>query len=203
MSNIIREKYLRILATSGLLIVALIAIHFSTGIFTPFNYFSAQFDIINKNYRLLHYGEINATDSIAMTVSPKFGFKYEIVAHCAISTPLVNGIQIYNNLMTRQLDKTYGSDWFFDFEDHVDTLFRESRVDTIKKIISSQDRFKEMQLAFDKIYHGKRKLSIWVLIHKDNGDNVRVCEKLGDTVIRVFDHYHVDPYSLKLTTIKY
>ncbi len=177
-------------------------IHFSTGLFTRYNFITARLDIMNKNYRIVHYGERKVTDKIAEEISPEFGFKYE-GTNCSVTTPLINGIDSYNKIMTRQLDKVYGSDWFFDFEDRTDSLFRESRVDTIRQIISSQEDYKELEKVFDKLYHGTRKLTVWVLIHEDNGDNVRVCERFGDTAIRVFDYYHVDPYSLKVSTVRY
>jgi hypothetical protein len=177
-------------------------IHFSTGLFTRYNFITARLDIMNKNYRIVHYGERKVTDNIAEEISPEFGFKYEGI-NCNATTPLINGIGSYNKIMIRQLDKIYGSDWYFDFEDRTDSLFRESRVDTIKQIISAQDNYKELEKAFEKLYHGKRKLTVWVLIHKDKVDNVRVCEKFGDTAIRVFDYYHVDPYSLKLSIVRY
>jgi hypothetical protein len=197
-----KSKTAKRIAIAGSIVILLTFLNFTTGIFTPYNYLTAQIDILNKNYRLIRYGEREITDSIAVKVSPQFGFKYELT-NCNATYPIINGVKAYNDLMTRQLDRTYGSDWFFDWEDLTDSLFRESRIDTIRQIISSQSSYKELVKTFENLYQGKRKLSIWILIHKDGGDNVRVCEKFGDTAIRVFDYYHIDPYSLKLSIVRY
>jgi len=181
----------------------LIVLYFFCGLFTPYNYFTAKWDIAQNRPRILQYGEAMNTDEQAVKIAANFGFTYDIVAGCLVTTPLVNGVDIYNSVTTKYLDNKLGSNWKKKFDFQVDSLFREDRVDTIRKTILAIDEVKELDNYLDSASNGKEHLFIWVLPQEKNNPNVRVSRKMPDSTIRVFYNYQVDPYSLQASSIQY
>ena len=51
------------------------------------------------------------TDGQAFKLAPKFGFSYDIVAGCMVTTPMANGIDAYNSVTTKYLNDKLGNDW--------------------------------------------------------------------------------------------
>ena len=80
----------------------------------------------------MQYGEAMKTDKQAMKIAPKFGFTYDIVAGCLVTTPLVNGVDIYNSVTTKYLNNKLGNDWKNKFDFQVDSLFRADSIGNLK-----------------------------------------------------------------------
>lgn len=197
------KKRTRTIIGFTLLAIVLIVLHFFYGLFTPYNYLTAKWDIARNKPRILQYGEPMRTDKQAFQTATRFGFTYDIVAGCAVTPPLVNGIDAYNAAMTTHLNKQLGKDWKNRFDFEVDSLFREDRVDTIQKTILAIEDIKQLDNYLDSISNGKRHLYIWVLPQEKSKPNVRVSEKYPDGSIRVFEYYQVNPYTLEALSVKY
>ena len=118
------KKRTKILLATVAIVSGLTALHFFCGLFTPYNYLTAKWDITQGRPRILQYGEAMKTDEQAMKIAPKFGFTYDIVAGCLVTTPLVNGVDIYNSVTTKYLNNKLGNDWKNKFDFQVDSLFR-------------------------------------------------------------------------------
>lgn len=186
-----------------LIVIGLITLHVLGGLFTPYNYLTAKWDIAKGKPRILQYGKAMLSDKQAITIAPKFGFNYDIVAGCLVTTSLVNGIDAYNSVTTKYLNDNLGTDWKKKFDFQVDSLFRVDRVDTIRKTILAVSKVKEMSDYVDSISGGREHLFIWVLPQEKNGPNVRVSQIMPDSSIRVFYYYQVDPYSLQYSSVQY
>lgn len=193
----------RTLIIGFILVVILTTLHFYCGLFTPYNYLTAKWDLARDKPRILIYGEPGRADKQAIQTAPQFGFTYDIVAGCAVTTPLVHGLDAYNEVTTAYLNNKLGPDWKKKFDFKVDSLFREDRVDTIRKTILAIEDIKQFDHYLDSVSHGKRHLYIWVLPQEKHEPNVRVGEKSPDGSIRVFEYYNVDPYTLQITSVKY
>jgi hypothetical protein len=126
------KKRTKIILLTLLTVIGLTILHFLYGVFTPYNYFSAKWDIYHNKPRILVYGEPMLSDQQAVKVAPKFGFKFDIVAGCLVTTPLVNGVDAYNSVTRSYLKNKLGSDWENKFDLEVDSLFRVERTDTIQ-----------------------------------------------------------------------
>lgn len=197
------KKRTKILLGAIVVVSGLAALYFFYGLFTPYNYFTAKWDIAQDKPRILQYGETMMTAEQAVKIAPKFGFTYDIVTGCLVTTPLVNGIDIYNSVTTKYLNNKLGYDWKKKFDFQVDSLFREDRVDTIRKTILAIDKVKKMDNYLDSVSNGKEHLYIWVLPQEKTNPNVRVSRKMPDGSIRVFYYYQVNPYSLQVSSIQY
>jgi len=197
------KKGTKILLGTIVFVSGLTALYFFCGLFTPYNYFTAKWDIAQDRPRILQYGEAMMTDEQAIKIAPKFGFTYDIVAGCLVTTPLVNGVDIYNSVTTKYLENKLGNDWKKKFDFQVDSLFRADRVDTIRKTILAIDKVREIDNYLDSASNGKEHLYIWVLPQEKNKPNVRISRKMPDGSITVFYYYKVDPYSLQASSIQY
>lgn len=178
-------------------------LHFLFGLFTPYNFFTALYDVLSDQPRYVQYGERNVTDKEAIELAPMYGFKYEIAAGCIVSTPFVNGIRNYNFFINDYLKKKTGKDWKIKFDTAVDSLFRFNRADMIRKTVLEQPLVKELSQHLYCMSDGRRKVYVWVLQKKREDANVRVCEIRPDKLIRIYYYYDVDPYSLKIKQIRY
>jgi len=183
--------------------IGLTVLHFLCGLFTPYNYFTAKWDIAHDRPRILQYGEALVSDEHAVKLAPEYGFTYDVVAGCLVTTPLVNGVDIYNSVTETFLNEKLGNDWREKLESSVDSLFRVARVDTIRKTILSIDYIKEMDNYLDSISNGKEHLFISVLPHEKVKPNVKVGRIMADSSRIIFNYFQVDPYSLQVSTIQF
>lgn len=197
------KRRTKIIIVTALMAIGLTALHFCYGLFTPYNYITAKWDIAQGQPRMLQYGELDVSDQQAVKLAPVFGFRYEIVAGCAVTSPLVTGIEAYNGVTTKYLDGKLGKDWEKKFQAAVDSLFRVERVELIRKTVLEIDDVKQMNGYLDSVSGGKRQLLIKVLPLENNGPNVSVGEIMSDSSIRIFYYYQVDPYSLEVSRIQY
>jgi hypothetical protein len=180
----------------------MVVLHLCFGLFTPYNYMTAKWDIMAGKPTLLIFGEPEMSETEAYQIAPAFGFAYKRVAGCDVTTSLVNGVAAYNSVTVAYLNKKLGEHWRTDFSNKTDSLFRENSVDTVRKMVLAMKNFKEMDHTLDSISKGKRRLSVWVMPHKEEA-NVTVGEKRTDGVIIVYEYFHADFHSLEITSVKF
>lgn len=197
------KKKIVITLTLIVLSSGLFVSYYSFGLFTSYNYVTAKWDIFKSHPLILQYGEALLTDKEAVKIAPKYGFNYDIVAGCIISTPRVNGIKSYNSVMEKYLENKLGTNWRQKFDFQVDSLFRIDRVDTIRKKILAIPNIKEMDHNLDSLSNGKTHLIVSVAPLKKEGSNVTVGSAINDRVNIILFYYYVDPYSLSVSSIHY
>ena len=105
------KKRIKIFIGSVSFFIGLLILHILYGLFTPYSYVTAKWDIATGDPRILQYGEAMLTDKQAITIAPKFGFKYDIVAGCLVTNPLINGVNAYNAVTTKYLSDKLGNEW--------------------------------------------------------------------------------------------
>lgn len=81
------------------------------GLFTPYNYFTARYDLVNGKVRLLTYGLQLTDDNQAAEVAREFGFEQQAVAGCEVTEVLMNGVAQYNAVVEDYLAGKHGQDW--------------------------------------------------------------------------------------------
>ncbi len=182
----------------GLLVVS----HFLFGLFTPYNVFTATYDILTNQPRYVQYEETTLTDKEASVLAPKYGFKYEMAKSSMVSTPILNGINNYGFFVNAYLDRKLGKTWKVKFEEAVDSLFYINRAAIIRKTILEEPLVKKLEQHLYCMSDGRRKVYVWVLPDKRDEANVRVCEIRPDKLVRIYYYYYVDPYSLKAKLIR-
>ncbi len=187
-----------------MLFVALLTIlHFCCGLFTPYNYFIAKWDIIRGRPKIILFGKPKMSEKEAMFLAPKFGFQYKIAGGCIMSSSKLKGIEAYNRVVNTYLYDINGNGWQTKFDAQVDSFFFSNRRDTITKIIYSIGYIKEMSSYLDSVSHGSRQISVGFLLLKNTRANVWVGEILPDSLIRVFYYFNVNPYTLEANRIHY
>lgn len=97
------------LTVAGLALASLLHVNF--GLFNRFNFATAYWDIWQGNERIIIYGELFETDSLKTALAPKLGFNYERQEDCTVTTPFVNGVTDYNEIMGREISERLGNDW--------------------------------------------------------------------------------------------
>jgi inorganic pyrophosphatase/exopolyphosphatase len=93
--------------------------YYSFGLFTPYNYFTAQYDIMNGQVQLLTYGLPFEDEDIENQVAKEFGFKKNAVAGCEVTNVLVNGVERYNTVILAHLKEKNGEGWLDKFHQRV------------------------------------------------------------------------------------
>ena len=84
--------------------------HYYYGLFTPYNYFTAKQDIDNGEIKIMMYGELRLNEELEAEIAKKYGFKYGGIG-CAVTQPLIHGIQEYNQVVDSYLDKANEKNW--------------------------------------------------------------------------------------------
>jgi hypothetical protein len=92
-------------------LTAVLIVAWLTGCFTPFNYFTAKWDLWHGNVRLVEYGlppqRVAGEDSIRH----KYGFYEMSGAGCIVDYDEANGMDIYNSVVRVYLEKRNGKGW--------------------------------------------------------------------------------------------
>jgi hypothetical protein len=110
------------------------------GLFSKYNFVTAYYRIITKNYCITEYGELGRYEQQEYIIAPKLGFNVERVYGCAVNSGIVNGSNDYNRIVGRYIDKNICKDW-------QSKLFKESkelyRIDSLAISIINVDSLKQ------------------------------------------------------------
>lgn len=116
--------------------ITLAALHFTMGILKRHNYFTAWMDRSSGELRIVYYGEPFPTDSLASVWAERHGFSHDRIAGCDVSSPLINGSKMYNQVMQDALDERLGEGWEVRMRREVDSLhadMKSERGDTVNE----------------------------------------------------------------------
>ena len=90
-----------------------------TGCFTPYNYFTAKRDIRNGKIQLVSFGLTLPELIQEAEIRKKYGFS-RLNVGCIVTTDLIKGISIYDNIVESYLNKRNGHDWRLRYEREID-----------------------------------------------------------------------------------
>lgn len=110
----------------GFLIVILIGglyfgLRFMFGIFTPFNFWTAQKDIENHNIQIIAIGELPLNFDQKQKLAKSYGFSFHLYG-CESSSDIINGTNYYNAVMIDFLEKKHGKGWWKKFQSERDSI---------------------------------------------------------------------------------
>lgn len=97
------------------------ALNYVFGLFTPFNFFTAQQDIKNGKVRVAEIGEMPLNFDQKQRLANSYGFDIYLFG-CEVSTGVINGTKYYNNVMISHLENKYGKDWWTKFQTQLDSI---------------------------------------------------------------------------------
>ena len=93
------------------------------GIFTRFNYLTAQIDILNNSARIVTIGLVKEHCGVAcIGLKEKYGF-HEHYYGCTVTEPELTGIEIYNNQIEKHLNKRNGDNWREKYKKELKTIY--------------------------------------------------------------------------------
>jgi hypothetical protein len=173
------------------------------GLFTRYNYLTAQWDKEQGNVRLLVYGERRMDDRQQFEVARQMGFQMQTIAGCIIPKSEANGADAYNAVMTTALKKKLGKQWRAKFDTHVDSLFRLQSGDRIYQAVKNKTNVRELIRKCDSAKRGS--VFVKVVNPADTNPthpNAWVCHEINKK-FEVIAYYRVNPYTLGISEIHY
>jgi hypothetical protein len=95
------------------------------GLFSPYNYFTANRDIRNGKIRFVTYGlpMFSSKDEAIDSLAAKYGFGSTGIG-CTVTEQEINAIATYNNVIENYLQKRNGKDWRAHYQRQVDSLYQ-------------------------------------------------------------------------------
>lgn len=184
-------------------IAACTFLHLQYGLFTRYNYFTAQWDKRQGELQLLSYGEELTVAKEQVAVANTMGFRMKTIAGCIISRSNVNGADAYNAVMTKALEKKLGKQWRASFDTSVDSLFRIQSEDRIYQAVMNKTNVRELSHKCDSAKRGSIFVKVVNPTDADpNHPNAWVCHEVNNK-FEVIAYYRVNPYTLGVVEICY
>src|ERR1700759_2589957 len=123
--------------------------HFQYGLFTRYNYFTAQWDKRHNDIHLINWGKGLLTNKEHEIIAHQMGFQWTTIAGCFIDGPSANGAEQYNKVITEYLDQKMGKKWRSKFDRSIDSLFRLQSEPRIRKAVLDDNGVKELINTYD------------------------------------------------------
>lgn len=186
----------------SLAIGIMVLCHVQYGIFSRYNYFTAQWDKIHHHIRFLAYGEHLVTSAQQEKVAAKMGFTVYTMAGCVVSSAEMRGADRYNKVMINALNTSLGKGWQTKFDKSVDSLFRLQSGQRLYDAVLNQPEVEELLpkkilLKVDSIYikvnpneKDVNRPNAWLCIQKKNK-------------VSIIWYYRVNPYNLGVVKVMY
>ena len=191
------------LAILGLAIFVIAFLHIQYGIFTRYNYITAQWDKKQDSIRLLAYGKQLLTAHQQAAIAKKMGFDIVTIGGCMINTASANGADEYNKVMTNYLNEKAGKHWRIRFDYSVDSLFRSQSAVRVYEAVMGAPGVSNMIHKLDSLKPNITYVRVVNLMDRDTlHPNAWLCEdtKRGTAIL---GYYIVNPYTLKVKHILY
>jgi hypothetical protein len=188
----------------ALTVLLLFGVGYKYGMFTRYNYFTAQWDRFNGKIRLLSYGKQLLIDNQQKIIAERLGFKINTIAGCIIRDSEANGANEYNKVMTEVLNKRLGSHWKARFDKSVDSLFRIDSSIRIYRAVMNEPSVKELIQKNDSLMAVRFQVRIVNPTDTDaTHPNAVLCLNGKDGRYTVIAYYRVNPYNLGVVRIRY
>lgn len=178
--------------------------NYNYGIFTRYNYFTAHWDKLNGEVRLLAYGKRLLVASQEKLIAERMDFEITTIAGCIISRSESNGADEYNKVMTKALNKRLGRHWKVRFDKSVDSLFRSDSSSRIYKAVMNEPYVKAFIDKNDSLK--TMKFRVRIINPTDTLEthpNALLCQDRKNGRYTVIAYYRVNPYNLGVVQINY
>ena len=192
-----------LIAEVAIAVLVIAFLHLEYGVFTRYNYLTAQWDKVHGEIRLLTYGKELTVANQRAIIAKRMGFDIITIAGCEIGSSLANGADQYNNVMSTTLYEKMGKHWKVTFDKSVDSLFRMQSSDRIQQAIMALPDVEELFRKTASVKNGKVFVRIVDLADTDiMHPNVELCQEREMGYV-IFQYYRVDPYTLRTARIYY
>ncbi len=112
--------------TYGLLTILLLGalyfgLRFEFGLFTPYNFWTAEQDINSGKIQIIEIGEMPLNFVRKQKLANSYGFNFQLPG-CIVTKGVINGTEYYNTAMVNHLKSKYGINWWKNFQTQLDSI---------------------------------------------------------------------------------
>ncbi len=115
----------KILIGIGILLFGILL--WSFGFVNRYNFLTAKIDIMNGNPKIVTVGLPIFSNTELNLITEKYGFK-NVNFGCMVTQSELNGIDAYNSVMERYLEKKNGMNWRKKYEKKIDSFIKIKRL---------------------------------------------------------------------------
>jgi hypothetical protein len=183
--------------TYGLLTILLLVglyfgLRFAFGLFTPFNFWTAQQDIINGKIQIVEIGELPQNFEQKQKLANSYGFGIYLFG-CNVTTDAINGTKYYNRKMVDHLESKYGKGWWRTIQTQFDSIDNATLTDmTIEKVLNlveKQKKVKDQIKLIDSLSKGQRHISL-IPFMDDTTKNIYLVKVGEDNGLTLVTYYN-------------
>ncbi len=188
----------------GLLIILLcsgiyLGLRFAFGLFTPYNFWTAEQDIRNGKIQVIEIGELPLYFDAKQKLANTYGFKFSLHG-CNVTTDILNGTKYYNRLVIEHLETKYGKGLWTKFQNQLNSIANEDfKIEKVLELVGEQKIVQDQIKLIDSLSQNQRHISL-VPTLDDTTKNiylVKVAEDNGTTFVTYFN-FLVDANSMKI-----
>lgn len=162
------------------------------GLFTPYNFWTAQQDLKNGKVQIIEIGEMPLNFEQKQKFADSYGFKFSLHG-CNVTTDILKGTDYYNRIVVDHLETKYGKGWWTKFQTQLDSIdnrtARQITIDDIKgkwypnkwtmyHTLDFSDKTVFVDNHIDSVFTLNYSLFSDTLILHDNKSNVTYNEKI-------------------------
>lgn len=179
-----------------------LGLRFGFGLFTPFNFWTAEQDIKNGKIQIAEFGEMPLNFEQKKSLANSYGFDFYLFG-CNVTTDVISGTEYYNKKMVDHLESKYGKGWWTNFQTQLDSIDNASltnmTIDKVLDLVEKQKIVKKQIKLIDSLSKGQRHISL-VPTLDDTTKNIyliNVAEDNGTNLITYFN-FLVDANSMTI-----
>ncbi len=177
-------------------------LRFTFGLFTPYNFWTAQQDIKNGKVQITEIGEIPLNFEQKQKLANSYGFMFHLFG-CQVTSDIINGTKYYNKTMVNHLENKYGVGWWVKFQTQLDSIDNAKStkliIEKVLDLVEEQKIVKTEIKLVESLSKGQRHISL-VPTLDDSIKNiylVKVGENNGTSLATYFN-FLVDANSMKI-----
>lgn len=193
--------------TYGILTILLLVgfyfgLRFTFGLFTPFNFWTAEQDIKNGKIQIVEIGEMPLNFEQKQKMANSYGFDFYLFG-CNVTSDIINGTEYYNKTMINHLESKFGIGWWSKFQTQLDNIYKINSTDlAIEKVVdlvAEQQIVKDQIKLIDSLSNGQRHISL-IPILDDSTKNIYLVKVSEDNGLNYVTYYNflVDANLMKI-----
>ncbi len=171
---------------------------YHNGLFTRYNYITAQWDKRQGRFQLVNYGEHLMMSAQQKIVADTKGFQIKTIVGCIISAGAVRSAEVYNHVMMQAISQKLGTGWKTGFDKSVDSLYRLQSSEAVHQAVLSHPSVAADVARLDSVLgQGKSHVTVDGL-YNDSIRKAYLVIPYGQGRHRIYKKYSVNIYTLKV-----
>jgi hypothetical protein len=179
-----------------------LGLRFAFGLFTPYNFWTAEQDIKNGKIKVIKIGELPLNFEEKQNLANSYGFKFSLYG-CNVTTDIFNGIDYYNKTVVDHLETKYGKGWWTKFQTQLDSIDNiksdDLIIEKVLDLVGEQKIVQDQIKLIDSLSKNQRHISLIPTLNDitKNIYLVKVAEDNGGNFVTYFN-FLVDANSMTI-----